>query len=370
MEKTKTKTAPRSNTRGEAQRSGFDAKTTSDGVSELSRRRHAPARKRDDTQSARRTGGPLTAGLEAVRVDALDRASWLALRRRGLGGSDAAAVVGRSKWSSPYVVWAEKTGRLPDAPDTEAMRLGRDLEDYVARRFTELTGKRVRRLPLLLRSPRYPFALADVDRAVMGERAGLECKTTSTPDARPFREGFPAQYRDQCLHYLAVTGWDRWYLAVLVLGRGFFVYTLERDEAEITALMEAERRFWTEHVVAGKAPEPDASEATAAALGRLYPQSAEKAAPLGEYAEALEDYSRLRAEKKALEGRMAETENRLKAALGDAERGETGRFTVTWRTQKRQTLQAKALEQAHPDLDLKPFYRETATRVLKITENS
>ena len=314
-------------------------------------------------------GGALTKGLEGVRVDALDRAAWLALRRRGVGGSDAAAVAGESRFSSPYVIWAEKTGRLPEKPDTEAMRLGRDLEDYVARRFTEATGKRCRRLPLLLRNPRYPFALADIDRAVTGERAGLECKTTSALDARAFREtDFPAQYRAQCLHYLAVTGWDRWYLAVLVFGRGFFVYRLERDEAEIASLMEKERRFWTEHVATGVPPAADGSEATAAALGALFPRGAEKTAALPELAPELEAWARLRGEKRALEAKMAETENRLKARLGEAERGECGRFTVLWKTQTRKSFQAKDLAKAHPELDLAPFWRETETRVLRISE--
>ncbi len=314
-------------------------------------------------------GGSLTKGLEAVRLGDLDRESWLALRRRGIGGSDAAAVAGESRFSSPFVVWAEKTGRLPPRPDTEAMRLGRDLEDYVARRFTELTGKRVRRLPLLLRNPKYPFALADVDRAVLGERAGLECKTSSTPDARPFREtDFPAQYRAQCLHYLAVTGWDRWYLAVLVFGKGFFVYTLERDEGEIAALMETERRFWTEQVVAGKPPVPDGAPATGAALAALWPRSEKKTAPLFGLESELEDYTRLRGEKKELEGRLAGIENRLKAALGAAETGEAGRFTVSWKPQTRRAFQPQALSAAHPEIDLAPYWKETETRVMRVSE--
>jgi predicted phage-related endonuclease len=91
--------------------------------------------------------------------------------------------------------------------------------------------------------------------------------------------------------------------------------------------------------------------------------------PRGQFSAELEEYARLRGEKKALEGRMAETENRLKAALGDAERGEAGRFSVLWRTQKRRSFQAKAFGQAHPELDLAPFYKETETRALRIAEN-
>ena len=109
------------------------------------------------------------------------------------------------------------------------MRQGRDLEDYVARRWMEETGKRVYRLPAMLYHPKYPFAHADVDRMVMGENAGLECKTTFSLDLKQFNGvEFPVQYYAQCVHYLAVTGADRWYLAVLAYGRGFFAFVLER----------------------------------------------------------------------------------------------------------------------------------------------
>ena len=125
------------------------------------------------------------------------------------------------------------------------MRQGRDLEDYVARRWMEETGKRVYRLPAMLYHPKYPFAHADVDRMVVGENAGLECKTTFSLDLKQFNgEEFPVQYYAQCVHYLAVTGADRWYLAVLAYGRGFFTFTLERDQAEIDALMAAKADFW------------------------------------------------------------------------------------------------------------------------------
>ena len=52
------------------------------------------------------------------------------------------------------------------------------------------------------------------------------------------------KYYVQCVHYLAVTGYDRWYLSVLVFGRGLFNFVLERDQAEIDALMKAEGEFW------------------------------------------------------------------------------------------------------------------------------
>ena len=75
---------------------------------------------------------------------AITHDEWLALRRTGIGGSDAGAIMGVSPYKGAYSVWADKIGKLPPIEDNEAMRQGRDLEDYVARRFAEKTGLRVR----------------------------------------------------------------------------------------------------------------------------------------------------------------------------------------------------------------------------------
>ena len=77
-----------------------------------------------------------------VSTKGMAREAWLEARRGSLGGSDAAAVLGVNPYASPYSLWAEKTGRVPEKPDNEAMRLGRDLEDYVVRRWQEKTGKK------------------------------------------------------------------------------------------------------------------------------------------------------------------------------------------------------------------------------------
>lgn len=53
-----------------------------------------------------------------------DRSKWLEFRKEGIGGSDAAAIVGLSKWKSPYQLWLEKTGQVEaeDISDKEVVR--------------------------------------------------------------------------------------------------------------------------------------------------------------------------------------------------------------------------------------------------------
>ncbi len=219
-------------------------------------------------------------------MDNSTRAAWLAERRTGIGGSDAAAILGLNPWTSPYTVWADKLGLLPERPDNEAMRQGRDFEPYVAERFCEVSGKRVRRVNKMLRHSVHTFMLANIDRDIVGESAGLECKTTSCLNIRNFKDGdFPATYYAQAVHYIAVTGAVRWYVAVLILNQGFHVYRLTRvrddplpdwcvssvhvGNAEIDALIAAERDFW--RMVEAKTPPPaDGSASTAETLQALY----------------------------------------------------------------------------------------------------
>lgn len=309
-------------------------------------------------------------GIEQVSTKGMSREDWLAQRRKTIGGSDAAAIVGLSRYSTPYTIFMDKTGRLPDKPDSEAMRLGRDLEDYVARRWTEITGKKVRRCNAMIYNPAYPYSHADVDRMVVGETAGLECKTTSTLDVKQFHGvEFPEKYYAQCVHYMAVTGAKRWYLAVLVFGRGFFEYTLERDQAEIDALMTAEADFWTAYVENDTPPPPDGSEATAEALQTVYAESRDEERELFGRETMLDEYMMLKRQKKAIDDRLTDIENTVKEDMQHAERGRCGTYTVSWKSQTRSTFQPKAFAQAFPDIELTPFYKTSSTRPFKVTES-
>ena len=307
-------------------------------------------------------------GIKRISTKGMSREEWLMRRRKTIGGADAAGIVGLSRWASPFSVWADKTGRAAEKEDNEAMRQGRDLEDYVARRWMEDTGKRVYRLPAMLYHPQYPFAHADVDRMVMGENAGLECKTTFSLDLKQFNGvEFPVQYYAQCVHYLAVTGADRWYLAILAYGRGFFTFVLERDQAEIDALMAAEADFW-KLVERDTPPDADGSEATSAALRELYPISEHTAADLFGRDTVLKEYMRLKEDKKTLDTRLGEIENTIKADMGEAESGFCGLFHISWKSQTRQSFQTKEFAKDHPNIDLTPYYKNTNLRPFKVTE--
>ena len=264
----------------------------------------------------------------------LSHEEWLDHRRTGIGGSDAAAIVGLNPYRSRLEVYADKLGLIPEKEDSEAMRVGRDLEDYVSRRFMEATGKRVVRSNTMWRSKEHPFMLADLDRRIVGENAGLECKTTSAWNKTDFEgKEIPLTYYCQCMHYMATCGFDRMYLAVLVLGKGFYWFTIERDEAEIASLIEAERDFWTNHIEKQIPPEADGSESSAVAVSALNGRKNEpqETKLLYEVEESLRNYTMLSAQIKELEKQADACKQTVMLYMGNSEYGETNGYKVTYK---------------------------------------
>lgn len=304
-----------------------------------------------------------------VPINNMTREDWLQERRKSIGGSDASAVIGLNKYKSPYALWADKTGRLPDQEDNEAMRLGRDLEDYVAHRWMEETGLRCRKSAWMYRNRKYPWAHADVDRLVDKEQAILEIKTTSSmPTLKKVRNGeYPETYYCQMVHYLGVTGAQRIHLAVYVLGKGLYCFCLERDEDEIAALMAAEADFWN-LVQTDTPPAVDGSPATESTLQTLYRESDGSEVQLMGREGAVREYLALKKQRDALDDRIGEIENLLKSDLQEAERGTAGSYVVSWKSQVRQTFQAAAFRAEHPEIDLTNYYKRTVSRPFKVTE--
>lgn len=317
------------------------------------------------------------------------REEWLAERRKSLGGSDIGSALGLCKWRSPYAVWAEKTGLTPEEPDNEAMRQGRDLEEYVAERFSELTGKKVRRVNAILRNDDFPHLHANIDRDIVGEDAGLECKTASALNTSRFRGAeFPASYYTQCVTYLAVTGYKRWYLAVLVLGREFKVYqvtTVPDDEVpewcagsvyvgaeEFDSLKAFAARFWEQYVETKTPPPVDGSESTAETIETIFAESDDAAEEidLTAVADKLTARAELKEQKERIEAEITEAENAIKAFMETAPRGvligTNTTTTVTWKTQESRRFDAKAFAKDHPGMDLTPYYTKSQSRPFRV----
>lgn len=199
----------------------------------------------------------------------MTRAEWLKARKNGIGGSDSWRIILPEedyKYAGCGKLYKEKTSAEIDEDSSLPARVGTALESFVADEYRRATGNRVHRWNRMIISDKHPFMLADIDRKVYGKNEGLECKTIGTFAARKriideetgeakwidrFTEGDmegslqnKMEWYIQMQHYMAVTGWDMWHLAVLIGNNQFLWYDVPRDEEYIKCIIEKEKEFW------------------------------------------------------------------------------------------------------------------------------
>lgn len=287
-----------------------------------------------------------------ISTTGMDRKTWLKLRKSGLGGSDAGAVCGLNPYSSPANVYLDKISDEIKDKDNESMRQGRDLEEYVAKRFTEETGLKVRRSNKLYRSSEHPFMLADVDRLIVGENAGLECKTATAFQAEQWKDGkVPTHYLIQCLHYMAVTGRNEWYIAVVILGREFKYQKIVWDDSLIQKLIAVEEIFWNQNIIPKKMPEPDGSNACGEAIGQYF-HTAKKGSsvPLVGFDRKLNRHEELMKLKLELEREQKQIEQEIQFYMKENEVAFNDRYRVTWMNVDTSRLDVKRMKEEKPEI--------------------
>jgi len=214
-------------------------------------------------------------------------------------------------------------------------------------------GKRVRKKNALLQHKDYPFMLANVDRLVIGERAGLECKTASEYKLKQWDEDkVPQEYILQCQWYMAVTGLPKWYIAVIIGGNKFVTKEVEKDEELIEYLIEIAKNFWENHVLKNIPPAVDGSSACSDLLNELYPKSVEGteiSLEEGAY-ELISKRENLKNLSKELEVQISECENKIKDMLKDNEVGVIKDKKVVWKSCLRVSVDGKTLKVKYPDI--------------------
>lgn len=288
----------------------------------------------------------------------LDKKEWLKYRKKGIGGSDAGAVCGLNPYRTAMQVYNDKISNAIEEIDNEAMRQGREFEDYVARRFMEAAGKKVRRANSMYYSEAHPFMLADVDRMVVGENAGLECKTASPFMAEHWKDGkIPLSYQIQCYHYMSVCDADAWYIAVLIYGREFKYYRLERDEEMLADLVRIEQDFWENHVQKRILPEPDGSKLADSVIADYFKRSMAGSIPLKGFDERLKRREELKGNIERMETEKKKIEQELKIYMGEAERAENESYRVSWKSVSSSRLDEPRLKEEQPEVYAK--YQKT-----------
>ena len=307
--------------------------------------------------------------MSIVKIKTADREEWKELRSHYIGGSDAAAVVGLNPYSSAYALWAEKTGLTHGFDGNLATEVGTYLEEFIAKKFETETGKKVRKVNQSFFNSEYPWAIANIDRAIVGEDAGLEIKSTDSLNLSKFHDKeYPANYYAQMVHYMAITGKSKWYLAVLIGHKEFRWYEIERDQAEIDALMLAESDLWT-HVQEKTPPPVDGTEATSKTISAIYENSnAGETVDLLPIFKELQTFQEIKKQIETLEKIRDEAANKIKLYMGTANKGCYEDWSVSWTTSNRSTFNRAQFEKDNPHIDLSSYYKISKQRRFCVTE--
>lgn len=295
------------------------------------------------------SNGKSRPALRLISTKELPRVDWLAVRKQGIGSSDAAAAVGLNPYKSQLELWLEKTGRdasLPklDPQDEESPAYwGNVLEPIVAWHYSKRSGNRVRRINAVLQhsDPKLPWMLANIDREVIGAEDVqiLECKTAGINGARLWKEGVPEYVQLQVMHQLAVTGKQAADVAVLLGGQHLEIHRIERDESMIARLIDLERLFW-DCVVSDTPPPADGSASAEVALRCLYPEDNGQTLDFTQHTELTSTYLELKAVRQSIaqqETREAQLKQVLQQAMGAAIRAEFAEGYVSWKKSKDST---------------------------------
>lgn len=303
--------------------------------------------------------------VEEVKADLNDRRTFI-------GGSDAPIIVGLSTFKSRFELYQEKTGQAdpPDLSEVERVQWGILLEDVVAREFSRRTGLAVRRINQRQVSKKYPWMVAQVDRRIVGGGI-LECKTTDAAMAPQWgpedSEEIPPMYYCQIQHQMMVMGETFCQVAVLIGGNKMRIYRINRDEAFITALEEAESAFW--HLVQTMTP-PDPINPDEAAL-RWAKTKAEPVEGSPIHGALAAEYQAINDQMKALETRQDTIKLELQKVLQDI--GDTllvsGKPVVSWKSQITNRLDQKALKEEMPEIAAK-YIRPSESRVFRVLKGA
>lgn len=335
-----------------------------------------------------------------IPTTGISHEQWLAERTKGIGGSDVAAALGLSPWTTPVELWQAKRGESEPQPTSEAMHFGTELEPLVAKEFQERTGLKVQRVGYTFVDGENDWMRANIDRAIVMPEiqknvrpvknpteggpfittdAILECKTANAFDAHLWGESqedeikagkivtehrIPLYYETQVQWYLRLTGTHICYVAVLIGGNSFRVYRVDRNDEVINSIVAKLQRFWTENVIGGKAPAPmdidDIRHLYRREVGPMAEASADAAVAIGEY-------RNLKGQADQIKKQLEAVATQIAGFIGENE-GLTigGEKAATFKAQSKTLFDSKKLKAADPEVWAKYVTKTEPSRVLRV----
>ena len=253
---------------------------------------------------------------EYISTAKMSMEEWRAKRSYSIGASEAGAVLGLNPYRSPLDVYLQKIGEQQPDEENLAMTIGTFMEPLARRLFEEETGFKCVKDNKIRIDPEYDFLTTNLDGMVIGEKVPLEIKTATQWDI----EEIPDWYYCQLQHQLMVSGYQKIYFAVIVLGfkKTFVVDEFPRNQAFIDNMRHQLVQFWNENVQKRIPPDPISYEEASRVYSRFDPDKTVEA-PDEEFKKiAIEDRNH-KAQIKILESKIDKGKTKVANLMKESE---------------------------------------------------
>jgi len=295
--------------------------------------------------------------------------SQLRERKKGIGGSDAAAICGLSRWRTPFDIYIDKTtDYIVEQEENQHMYWGNILEPIIVKKYEEETNKIVNTQNKLMKSNHYPFMLSNIDGFIPFDGAVLECKTSDSRSANKWGENgsdfFPEEYLIQCAHYAIIYDAPYVDLAVLIGGNDFRIYTYNRNENLESLIIKAEDDFWNNNVLKGVPPLPRTEDDLNKMIIETQSKMKNVSLPTQKLIELVNETD---VEIQQLKEKREKMSFEIKKTISDHEGlvDDFGNILCTWKFQESNRFDVSQFKIVHPDIYEK-FIKKSKSRVFRV----
>ena len=220
-------------------------------------------------------------------IENQDRIGWLTERRKWIGASDAATILGLNPHEQAIELYHRKRGELPDKPESLAMWLGHEMEPVIARRYKMETGIHLQDPGdfNIIHHPKHEWLCCTRDRTRTfedGTHGPVELKAPGSRMSSDWSEiAGPLGYEVQLQIQMACMGAEHGEIAAMVGNEQFYIIRYERNDYFLAKIIPVLQEFW-ESVQNGTPPEIDGSESSRKAIRALHPSDNGEAVTLPE----------------------------------------------------------------------------------------
>lgn len=259
-------------------------------------------------------------------------------RAKGLGGSDIAAIVGLSKWATPFDIWLDKKGNAPKQEEEQWQSWGNKLEPFIASAYSDKTQQKIVKCGVTLANEERPWQLGSPDYLCVDKPSGIDCKNIRIKSSEWGEEGtdlIPSYYLIQVQYYMTLLGIPVYDLPVLFGGSQFEIFTIENNEKLGASLLEKAEEFWKTYIIGDKRPEIEDSPRVRNWIKSQFPKHIRPLRAATAHEDTLaHELHQVKTVLASVEKEKADLEAKLKLSIADGEGLDLYDGKVTYRANK------------------------------------